>query len=617
MADNHSVGSAYLSVSYKTDKGAEDSISKSLESAAKKGGAEGGKELGDELEKGISSKSVIIGNLIANAITAAASKAFDALGDMMAQAFEGFGRFEQLEGGVDILFGADAVRVMESAAAAWQTAGLSANDYMQNVTSFSAGLISSLGGDTAEAARVAEQAIIDMSDNANTFGTDMTRIQDAYSGLMRDNYTMLDNLSLGFAGTQQGMRDLLAEAERISGTHFEFGNLADEFEAIHVVQEAWGIMGKTADEAAHTVEGSLASLSAAWSNWLVELGKSDADIERVTGDLLAAFGNAAKNVVPLVGRIVGGMIRGLPQVVATAAAQLPSLLTSIFSALFGESVGEGIGEAFAGIGEALQPLGEAFGSVAQFAGKAVEAVRPLFDEVLPGLQPLLDVVETIAGVLVERVLPTIVSIAGSGIVAFVAGVAAAVAGLIGLVGELVAFVSSAPSTVIGFFTQFEADITGVFERAGSAIQAAFKSVVEWFGGIPDQIVGFFEGIGSRIAGLFSGIKLPQLHISGSFNPADWLQGNLPSISFYAEGGIADRATLGVFGEAGPEALVPLTKGRLRPFGESVAEAMGGAGTTNVYINGAKVNSDEAIEESFYNFMRQLSRLNQMGGVAVG
>lgn len=620
---NESVGSAYLSVQFKTDDKAAKSLEKTLEKAGeaggKSGGQKGGEQLGKGLESAVSTKAIVLGNLISGAITAAASTASAALGDMMQAAFDGFARYEQMAGGAEILFGDSAGQVMANAQKAFETAGMSANDYLQTVNGFSAGLIRSLGGDTAEAARVADMAIRDMSDNVNTFGSDSEMVQRAYMGFMRGNYTMLDNLSLGFAGTKEGMGQLLDAAEQISGVHYDIDSLGDVFEAIHVVQTEFGITGKTAEEAAHTVEGSMASMRAAWANWLTELGKSDGDIESATEALIEAFGNAAQNVVPLVARIIGGMIEGLPEVVAQAAASLPETIGAIFSALFGESIGTGVTDALTQVGEALAPLGEAFAQVGAFAAEVFAQVAAGLETVAPMMQPLFDLIAAVAAVLVEQVLPVIVQILGSAIVEFIAMVVAGIGGLIALLGNLVSFASGIPATIMGAFASLQSTLTGVFTGAADNIRSAFQGVLDFFAGIPGQIVGFFSGIASDIGAAFSGIHLPSLHITGSLNPVDWITtGNMPQIGFYASGGIFDSATLGVFGEAGPEAIVPLSPGRLQPFGEAVKAAMGdGGGTTNVYINGARVNSNEAIEESFYNFMRQLSRLNQMGGVSVG
>ena len=614
---NYSVGSAYVEIKPKVDgfgKETRDKLGPELDKAGK----DGGTRLGDGLREGVSAKAVAIGNVISEAVIAAGRAASEALGQTIQQAFEGFARFEQLSGGVEILFGDNATQVLENAQRAFETAGMSANDYLTSVTGFSSSLINSLGGDTAEAARLADMAITDMSDNVNTFGTDMDMVMRAYQGFARGNFTMLDNLSLGFSGTREGMQQLLAKAEELSGVHYDISSLSDMFEAINVVQSSMGVTGKTASEAASTVEGSLASLGAAWQNWLTELGKGDGDIERTTEDLVQAFGHAAENVIPLMGRIITGMIRGLPDVIAEAAATLPEVLAEVFSEVFGEGVGEGFLQAMEGMGEMLAPIGDAFAEIGEVASTSFTMISEALAELSPYMQPLFDLLSLIAGVLVQ-VLGVIFQIIGSGIVAFISGVIATVGVLLAGIGQLVAFVSAAPGQIMSFFSGLDTTLSGIFESAASSIRGVFEGILDFFAGIPGQIVGFFSGIASDIGSAFSGIHLPSLHFEGSMNPVDWLtSGQLPQISFYAQGGIVDSAHLGVFGEAGPEALVPLSPQRLQPFGEAVKDAMGGGyGTMNVYVNGAKVNDNEAIEASFYQFMRELARLNTMGGLAYG
>lgn len=169
---------------------------------------------------------------------------------------------------METLFKGSADTVQEYAANAYKTSGLSANDYMETATSFAASLLQSLGGDTEKAAQVTEMAINDMSDNANKMGTDMSAIQYAYQGFAKQNYTMLDNLKLGYGGTKKEMERLLADATKISGVKYDISNLNDVYQAIHVIQENLGITGTTALEAATTIQGSAAMMKAAWQNML-------------------------------------------------------------------------------------------------------------------------------------------------------------------------------------------------------------------------------------------------------------------------------------------------------------------------------------------------------------
>lgn len=182
------------------------------------------------------------------------------------------GEMEQLEGGVNKIFGESAQKVMENASKAYKTAGISASQYMEQVTSFSARLIQATGGDTAKATEIANQAIIDMADNVNTYGSSMESVQNAYQGFAKANYTMLDNLKLGYGGTRSEMQRLLKDAQKLTGVKYDINHLDDIYQAIHVIQEDLKITGTTAKEAEQTLTGSIASLKASWSNFLSGTG---------------------------------------------------------------------------------------------------------------------------------------------------------------------------------------------------------------------------------------------------------------------------------------------------------------------------------------------------------
>ena len=235
-----------------------------------------------------------------------------------------YATWEQAVGGVDTLFKDASGAVKQYADEAYKTAGLSANDYMGTVTSFSASLVNSLGGDTKAAAELANTAVMDMSDNANKMGSDMESIMQTYQSLARGNYAMLDNLKLGYGGTKTEMERLLADAEKLTGVHYDINNFSDVISAIHAVQDELGITGTTAKEAATTIEGSVASMKAAWTNWLTELGKDDADIPGLTKTLVDSFGNVLQNVVPRVKQIFTSMWASLPEIVDSVLAVLPA-----------------------------------------------------------------------------------------------------------------------------------------------------------------------------------------------------------------------------------------------------------------------------------------------------
>lgn len=280
----------------------------------KKDAEQAGRKAGDGFGEGFNSGSgggiKKVGATLAQLGIAAAAAGAAATLAVGKAALEAYASFEQLEGGIKTLFGEESMgAVYANAERAFETAGMSANQYMETVTGFSASLIQSLGGDTAKAAEYADMAITDMSDNANKMGTSMESIQYAYQGFAKQNYTMLDNLKLGYGGTRAEMERLLADAEEIQRRNgvmvdYTIDSYADVVEAIHVVQDEMGIAGATAEEAMTTIQGSVNMAKAAWENWLVAIADSDGDVKAATENLVISVGAAASNIVPRIGEIV-------------------------------------------------------------------------------------------------------------------------------------------------------------------------------------------------------------------------------------------------------------------------------------------------------------------------
>lgn len=303
-------------------------------------------------------------------------------------ALKAYSEFEQLEGGVNKIFGEKAAQtVMNNAQKAFKTAGISANEYMEQVTSFSASLIQSLEGDTEKAAKSADMAIQDMSDNANTFGTSIESIQNAYQGFAKQNYTMLDNLKLGYGGTKQEMERLLADAEEFSGIHYDISNLDDVYNAIHVVQEEMGVAGTTAKEAMSTIEGSVNATKAAWQNFLIGLGNEDADMNQLVNNLFTSASAALKNIIPRLGQIVKALITTLINTAKNAVknGQLSKIADSII-----DEVKTWPGKIFKFIGNALNSLADMFeeeggSKFASAAGEIVVKIGSAFIKNLPNI----------------------------------------------------------------------------------------------------------------------------------------------------------------------------------------------------------------------------------------
>ena len=260
--------------------------------------------LGDLIKGNLISEGIIAG---IKGLAGAMKTVGSALLDIGKSAIDSYANYEQLIGGVETLFKDSSGIVEGYANNAYKTAGLSANDYMETVTSFSASLLQSLNNDTAKSAEVADMAITDMSDNANKMGTDMSMIQSAYQGFAKQNYTMLDNLKLGYGGTKSEMERLLKDAQKISGVKYDISNLSDVYNAIHVIQGELGITGTTAKEASTTIQGSVASMKSAWSNLLTGIADDNADWSTLVNNFVDSIVTAGDNLLPRIEVAVEGI----------------------------------------------------------------------------------------------------------------------------------------------------------------------------------------------------------------------------------------------------------------------------------------------------------------------
>ena len=301
------------------------------------------------------------GQSLGASLVSVATKAIAAagIGKAFSAAIHEGAALQQSLGGVETLFKGSADTVKKYAAEAYKTTGLSANAYMENVTGFSASLLQSLGGDTAKAADVANMAMVDMSDNANKMGTDMGRIQDAYQGFAKQNYTMLDNLKLGYGGTKSEMERLLADAEKLTGVKYDINNLSDVYNAIHAIQENLDITGTTAKEAASTFSGSFSAMKAAAQNVLgqLALGQNIGPSLRALYDTTKTF--IVDNFIPMVGNVLSG----LPQVIGFA---LEEGLSAVFGDYIAQSIMEELYDVFEKIGGVASTLYDMiFGSLSK------------------------------------------------------------------------------------------------------------------------------------------------------------------------------------------------------------------------------------------------------------
>lgn len=335
---------------------------------------------------------------------AAATAAATATAALVKSAVTAYSDYEQLVGGVETLFKDSASEVQKYAANAYQTAGLSANEYMETVTGFSASLLQSLDGDTKAAAEKANVAITDMSDNANKMGTSMESIQNAYQGFAKQNYTMLDNLKLGYGGTKEEMQRLLEDAKKLSGQKFDLSSYADIVDAIHVVQTEMGITGTTAKEAATTIQGSVNMTKAAWQNLVVGIADDTQDFDVLVNNFVESVTTAGNNILPRVEialKGVGTLVEKLAPIIAKTvpnivSTTLPSMIkagTSMIRALLD------------GLLKAVPELIPCFKNI----------VNQLISVIVTNLPMILNAAVTIAGAIVSGLVEALPDILDAGI----------------------------------------------------------------------------------------------------------------------------------------------------------------------------------------------------------
>ena len=382
------------------------------------------------------------------AAVGAASAGVAALGTACINAYADY---EQLAGGVETLFKDSADTIQTFADNAYKTAGLSANEYMETVTSFSASLLQSLDGDTEKAAAAADLAITDMADNANKMGTDMSLIQNAYQGFAKQNYTMLDNLKLGYGGTKEEMQRLLADAEKLSGVKYDLSSYADIVEAIHVIQTEMGITGTTAKEASTTIQGSVASMKAAWANLMVGMADDTQNFDMLLSNFIESIGTVADNLLPRIGVVIEGMGKLVAGLAPEIASALPTLTNELLPNLVElgvqsiSALAQGIQEngdslaagALSIVGTLAEGIAELLPMVADTAASLAVSLADGLTESLPNIIPV--AIETIS-TLVENLTEnanTVIDVGIQIILALGEGLIAALPQLIETVPQIV------------------------------------------------------------------------------------------------------------------------------------------------------------------------------------
>ncbi len=472
------------------------------------------------LKNAMSSAVSAVGKFSAAAVAAGATAA----AAITKSAVESYADYEQLVGGVETLFKDSAGIVQEYAANAFQTAGLSANDYMETVTGFSASLLQSVGGDTEEAARIADMAITDMADNANKMGTSMESIQNAYQGFAKQNYTMLDNLKLGYGGTKEEMKRLLEDAEKLSGIHYDISNLNDVYSAIHVIQEELDITGTTAKEASTTIQGSAAAMKAAWQNMLVGIADENADFDTLINNLVESISTFGENILPRIEialKGVGKLISGLAPVIVEA---LPNLLNTILPE-FINAVMSIVDSIIAVLPELLPTLIDAAVDILmQLIEALAENLPTIIEAILEGLNQIIEGITENLPTLIEAVvscfnqiidvvaqnLPTITQSIVDGLITMVQAIIDNLPQFLQAFLTLVlsfneALIQALPQIIEALPQLIEGIINFIIEAIPMLIDAYIQLMTALIEALPDIIEAISEALPELIDGIIDGI----------------------------------------------------------------------------------------------------------------
>lgn len=416
------------------------------------------------------------------------------------------GEIEQSLGGVETLFKDSADKVIKNANNAFKTAGMSANEYMQNVTSFSASLLQSVAGDTNKAADIADMAMTDMSDNANKMGTSMEAITDAYQGFAKQNYTMLDNLKLGYGGTKTEMERLLADAQKITGIKYDINNLSDVYEAIHVIQGELGITGTTAKEASETLQGSFSAMKASWNNFLSGAG----DLSQVVDTATDVVKNVVRIVNEAIPDIVSSISKSLPELLELGGEILQQLIQGIITYLpeLMNSAGQILSSLAQGI---IQTLPQLLPVVLQIIQTLITNLTNSLPQIIQvGFQVILQLATGIA-----QMLPTLIPEAVKCIVTLVEGLLDNIdqlidAGIQLIIGLAEGLINALPTLIEKIPVIIEKLINAIVRNLPKIVEAGIKLIVMLAKGliqaIPQLLSKIPEIIGAIVKGLGEGVS---------------------------------------------------------------------------------------------------------------
>ena len=494
---------------------------------------------------------------VANGITEIGKTAANMAVSIGKASLDSYADYEQLVGGVETLYKDSAATIEKYAQAAYKNVGLSANDYMDTATSFAASLVSSLSGDTEKAAEMSNTAISDMADNWNKMGSSVQSVQDAYRGFSKQNFTMLDNLKIGYGGTKTEMERLLADADTLNAkqgvyTKYSIDSFSDIVQAIHVVQTEMGITGTTAKEAATTIQGSTASMKSAWANLLTGIADPEQNFQSLMDEFVDSVITAGNNIIPRIKEIVPTLIDGLSELVtqlapyvsgvimeleptieeglqalfgglSSVASELQPIVADVFS-FFGDAIISGLTSAiessdfsflldiFNNVKTAIENIANIIDSFKNNANAAWDAISAKIQEVVAYVQPYVETAMQVIGQVVTQVITDLTPVIQSIGEAF-----SAAWSLVQTVWAWAsAFFQAIFQSIVVIFTPFAPIISGFFQGAWIIIQSIWNVAVSFFQTVFDLITGVFSTIDAVLSGDF---QSAWESIQGSFDGA--------------------------------------------------------------------------------------------------
>lgn len=494
----------------------------------------GALKFGDILKANVLSEAIVSGIKKLGSVVKEVGTAFIDVGK---SAIESYANYEQLIGGVETLFKNSSNIVEDYANNAYKTAGLSANEYMSTVTSFSASLLQSLNGDTAKTAEVSNMAIIDMADNANKMGTSMESIQNAYQGFAKQNYTMLDNLKLGYGGTKTEMERLLADAQKITGVKYDISNLNDVYQAIHVIQGELGITGTTAKESSETIQGSIASVKSSWQNLLTGFVDDNANMELLINNFVDSIFTAADNILPKVQELVDNMSQMLPDLINKISERLPELLQSGMQIL--SSLMQGIQTNLPQImSTVVQVINTLVQGLIQMLPELLQTGITLLVELVKGIvQALPDIIPAMIDavmLMVETLIDNIDLIIDAGIQLILALADGLIEALPKLIEKIPVIIEKLINAIVNNLPKIiEAGITLVIKLAEGLI----KAIPQLIKSVPQIITSIVKGLGEGVKSMVEvGGNLLKGLWDGMKNLGTWLWNKVKSLL----GGLTDK-----------------------------------------------------------------------------